>query len=264
MLAETQTAIPHTSWFFLRNGANQILDPFDLRIFAIVGQPPRLQPANNFYQLAGGDRATLNNIHTARLAQAIGALPHNNHIQDDADEFERHDNINVPEAVMNMAGPSQPVVQVGAASAVKSYGAGPCLPLLVRATAANNTPGVGCVHLSANDMQSLQAARNGITGMCNALRVQLADLNATCHCYLAGGSIAPEQGDDVLDEYARTVAALQILAANAANHIVFDGALVPAVDQDGDYIDILITANDIYYQEDNVDSSDSGNDDNAT
>jgi hypothetical protein len=263
MLVELPAHVPHTSWFWLRNGANQILEPFDRRIYIQQGQ--QLVPTNNFYQLVDGDRALLNGFHTTHLAQAIAALPHNNHIEDNAVEFGNHDNINVPEAVMNELGISQPVVQVGANATVKTYGAGPCLPMLVRATAAaNNTHGVGIVHLSANDMQSLPFARNGILRVCNALRVQLADLAATCHCYLAGGSIAPEMDDDVLDEYARTVAALQMAAANAANHMVFDGALVPAVDQDGDYIDVLIDANNIYYQEDNINGSDSGGEDSSS
>ncbi len=263
MLAETAHPIPGTSWFFLQNAAGQFLDPFDLMIYA----GPPLHPVHppQQYQLVAGDRATLNGIHTHRMALAIQNLPHNNHIEDNPAEFSNHDTVNVPEAVMDPAGPSQPVARVGVGAAVKTYGAGPCLPLLVRATAANNTRGVGCVHLSANDMESWQDAQNGIMGMCGQLRTQLADLTATCHCFLAGGSIAPEHDDDVLDEYARTVAALQTLAANAANHMVFDGALVPASDQDGDYIDVLITTTHIYYQEDNVGSgSGSGDGENSS
>lgn len=250
MLIETQVQVPSTSWFMLRNGANQILDPFGFRIYVV--QQQRLVPTGNIYHLVQGDQNTLNGFHLNHLAQATGNLPNQNDIQNDADQFEAHEGINVPEARMADNGPAVPVVQVVPANGtpvVTTYGASTCLPLLVRATAANNTLGAGCSHLSADDMTSLQNARNAILHMCTTLRGQLGDLAATCHCYLVGGSGSQQDiANDALNDYARTVAALQILAANAANHITFAGAVVPAVDEDDEYIDVLIAGNHVYYQ----------------
>jgi len=264
MLIESAVVFPRTSWRWLLDAANQIVDPFDYRIWDSIppGQGVNAQPlvsTNVAYQLAGNDQDAVNGFHANRLGLAVGALPHNNHLQNSQVQVTHYKNVlnTVAEAHMNMAGASVPVTRSGLNAVAGTLGAGPCLAVVARATGANVLPAVACVHLSSNDMDSLAHAYTAINNLRTQLLAQLNAAAITCQCYLAGGSTVDD--DEAIEEYARAFAACEQVEADHGMQLA--GAVVPAAVNDGDFVDIFITPNAIYYAVDNNDNYTSSSED---
>jgi hypothetical protein len=258
MLQETAVVFPQTSFRWLLNGAGQIVDPFDYEIWNAVPvhqgvNAPLINPSHAAYPLVAGDQVLANGFQANRLALAINALPHNNDLQISQPQVNHYKATlhTIAEAFMNIAGASVPVSQSGANAVAGTLGAGPCVAVVARATGHGVPPAVACLHLSSNDMESLPDAYQAITDLHTQLVHQLAVPPVTCWCYLAGGSTIGDP--DVIEEYARAFAACQQAQANLG--MTLAGAVLPAAQQAGDYVDIFITPNSVYYVVDNNASS---------
>ncbi|BCJ60339.1 hypothetical protein [Micromonospora endophytica] len=250
MIQETQHRFPGTSWNWLTDPdqleANELIDPFDLAIYTVVppadaNSRPTLKRTDEAYDLDHDDVETLKKIHQQALGQAVAALPHNGRIVA-GNTASVH-----PDAFAEMpefSTPAAPAAAIGVNVTAGTGGVGPCVALLARAPVGNRLR-VGCIHLSPDDMSTLQLAAAGLGRLLSELARTSPDANTgPVELYVVGGS----QDDSVAyEDFSRVIAAAQLRsAAQSAVPVQLVGALVPA-SLDEQYVDVHIGAAGVTY-----------------
>ncbi|MFI2652545.1 hypothetical protein [Micromonospora fulviviridis] len=243
MLQETTDPFGVTSWTWLTDpdeiAGDELIDPFDCKIFRVVPaqgpQPAPTAPTGEEYQLDGDDQVTLDAIHRTVLARAIAALPYNDRIAA-GDTSRLH-----PDAEATMG--DGPAAAIDAAALAGTGGVSPCVAVLARAPVGGRWR-VGCSHLSADDMDSLQKARDAIDQLLTSLAAVSPDANtAPVELYVVGGC---EDDNVAYEEFARVIAAAQMRAAGPGPQVRLAGALVPACAGER-YVDVYIGAGGVTY-----------------
>jgi hypothetical protein len=274
MIAQSNVLFPDTTWCWLTGDDNAIIDPFDYGIWDTVpagqglGHP--LFPTDDVYDLNNAEQLAAVGFHIGRVAAAVAALPRNNDLTDDPAQVLTYKNnfAALAWAEMNEAGgPSAAASGAGVHAVSGTLGAGPCVAVLARASKADGGTAVGCIHLSTDDMQTLQHAVDSIGRLRASLSGTLGAPVAASQCYLIGGDLTDPDDQDVIEDYARAIGALQ-KEAQVAGGLTLVGGLVPAARRDGDYIDAFITQTNVYYARSNRSTaadndSSSGTEDNS-
>lgn len=213
MLQETNHRFAATSWMWLTDldeiENDELIQPFDCEIFRMVPAQnaqtsSTVVPTGDEYQLDDNDQATFDAIHRSALARAVDALPHNGRIAA-ADTAALH-----AEAEADMG--TGPTAAIGATALAGTGGVSPCVAVLARASVDGGRWRVGCSHLSANEMGSLQEAKDAIDQLLTSLAaVSQETRNAPVELYVVGGC---EDENVAYEEFGRVIAAAQMRAAD--------------------------------------------------
>lgn len=250
MLQETNIPFPGTSWHWLTEPetieANELIDPFDLAIYTVIPAVnaqagPTVSPSGDVFEPDGSDDAVFDALHRRVLPLVIGGLPDNNRIV-------AGDTRNlVPDAEAEMADGddlADAEAAIGVNALAGTGGVSPCVAVLARAPVGNRWR-VGCIHLSASDMESRQLAADAIDRLLAALAAASPDANTgPVELYVVGGC---EDANVAYEEFARVIAAAQLrAAAQGVVPVRLAGALVPACAGQR-YVDVYIGANGVTY-----------------
>lgn len=233
-LAETTRLYPGTGypWFSDTDGAD--VDPFDLIIW------DRGQPTDEGYD----EDAFVTGVRERIRPTIIAARPKNDELILNPAEFidDLKDRNDIPQAVMADAGVAVAVAAAGADPTVGTGGVGPCVAVLARARSGAGVKAVGCIHLSADDMQTLALTQAAIGRVYTQIVAALGGAPApgSYELFALGGTTADDL--DAPDEWARVIAACQL-----APGATFAGALIPACTEDDQYIDVFIDHDEVNY-----------------
>ncbi|MET7962721.1 hypothetical protein [Micromonospora zamorensis] len=247
MLQETDQRFGTTSWMWLTDPDetenDELIQPFDCEIVRMVPAQnaqtsPTIVPTGDEYQLDDDDdQAAFDAIHRTALARAVAALPHNDRIAA-GDTAALH-----PEAEAEMG--TGPAAAIGVNALAGTGGVSGCVAVLARASGDGGRWRVGCSHLSANEMGSLQEAKDAIDQLLTSLAaVSQETRNAPVELYVVGGC---EDKNVAYEEFGRVVAAVQMRAADPGpGQVLLAGARVPACAGER-YVDVYIGAGGVTY-----------------
>lgn len=246
MLQETNNRFATTSWMWLTDPDevenDELIHPFDCEIFRVVPAKsaqtsPSAGPTGDEYQLDDDNQAGFDAIHRRALARAVDALPHNGRIAaGDTDALHA-------EAEADMG--TGPTAAIGATALAGTGGVSPCVAVLARAPVGGGRWRVGCSHLSANEMGSLQEAKDAINQLLTSLAAVSQDAsNGPVELYVVGGC---EDENVAYEEFGRVIAAAQMRAADPGpDQVRLAGARVPACAGE-QYVDVYIGAGGVTY-----------------
>ncbi|GAB2921530.1 hypothetical protein GCM10027280_05860 [Micromonospora polyrhachis] len=246
MLQETNNRFATTSWMWLTDPDetenDELIQPFDCEILRMVPAQnaqtsPTTVPTGDEYQLDGDDQARFDAIHRTALARAVAVLPHNGRIA------AGHTVALHAEAEAEMG--TGPTAAIGATALAGTDGVSPCVAVLARAPVDGGRWRVGCSHLSANEMGSLQEARDAIDQLLTSLAaVSQETRNAPVELYVVGGC---EDENVAYEEFGRVIAAAQMRAADpGSDQVLLAGVRVPAC-AGQQYVDVYIGAGGVTY-----------------
>ncbi|WP_433385888.1 hypothetical protein [Micromonospora sp. KLBMP9576] len=246
MLQETNHRFATTSWMWLTDPDeienDELIQPFDCEIFRMVPARtaqanPTAVPTGDEYQLDDDDQARFDAIHRPALARAVATLPHDGRIAAGNTALLH------PDAEAGME--TGPTAAVGATALVGTSGVSTCVAVLARAPVGGGRWRVACSHLSANQMSSLQGARDAVDQLLTSLAAVSRDpWNAPAELYVVGGC---EDEDVAYEEFGRVVAAAQLRAAGPGpDQALLAGARVPACAGE-QYVDVYIGTDGVTY-----------------
>jgi len=244
MLTESAVKFPGTSWPWLLTEDKEAVDPFDYSVWTgKLGEEEMTISEDEIEH--ENERATLDKLHPRVLAEVVAALPLNKQLVEMSksvlDSYCKKENPATSNFGMHA---TEYVAAQGDKPVAGTYGAGPCLPVLVRASNGKGVVAVGCAHLSENDMGSLAAAEKAITRLWAELDKTLGDTDPkTRQTFVVGGTT--DDSADVMDSYARVVGACQRLQEKLKMQLA--GAFVPASGTKGKYVDVYVTRDAVLY-----------------
>ncbi|WP_326552363.1 hypothetical protein [Micromonospora sp. NBC_01813] len=250
MLQETDIPYLGTSWPWLDDPdeleEDELIDPFDGAIYQVAppenpGVGPTYSRTDGLYEPRDEDEASFQRIHRRVLGQAIAGLAHNARI------VEGKTTKLVPDAEAEMAEDGESAVAVAAIGVNALAGTGgvsPCVAVLARAPAGNRWR-VGCIHLSADDMKTLELVIAALDRLLTKLSQTGPDASTgPVELYVVGGC---EDENVAYEEFGRVIAAAQLRAAGqSVVQVQLAGALVPAC-ADEQYVDVYIGSGGVTY-----------------